>query len=382
MRNTDPALAHFNDHHPPDQPGTHVLIIGVGKYKYGRGTGPNPVAGDLRQLTSPPISARAIAGWFTGSFKNTKKPLVSVSLLISGEVSGSVPEATLDNVKSAARHWVDRLKSHRDNMAVFYFCGHGVSRGQQSALLLEDFGMPGAEYDGAIDVDELRGMMLNSPAIQQVYMLDCCRTKADDLYENVSRIGSRTVTLLWGKRLHTTPRQQFVLFPALDGETAFGVQDEVSVFSRSIIDAMNFAAADNRDGPWKTTTAGLLQAVDQLVRYRVPEGTADGSKPNAVDATSFDFNELEEPAFARSFVTISDKSFWGDVEFECVDPKGLLPNEKKHSRDSSREKCCVFTLREGRWRFKGLLPWSGPEIKEQDRNLRIPVAYVELEVDR
>jgi hypothetical protein len=83
----DPELVFLDEAHDSGKPGTHVLVIGVGKYTYGKGAGASPVAGDLRQLTLPPISARAIADWFIGSFKNTEKPLVSVSLLISEEQS-------------------------------------------------------------------------------------------------------------------------------------------------------------------------------------------------------------------------------------------------------------------------------------------------------
>src|SRR6266498_1556452 len=185
----DPALVFFDDAHPSANPGTHVLIIGVGKYAHGKGAGASPIAADLPQLTSPPLSARAIADWFIASFKNLRKPLVSVSLVISEEQSKPyqpprppgappliAPAATLDNVKNAALGWANRLSAHRDNMAVFYFCGHGASLGQKAALLLEDFGEPGTDFEGAVDVDVLRGTMKTSPAIQQVYLVDCCRT--------------------------------------------------------------------------------------------------------------------------------------------------------------------------------------------------------------
>ena len=133
------------------------------------------------------------------SFKKDKRPLVSVSLLISedqphpyqppspaGAPPVAPPQATMTNVKDAALRWADRLKSHPDNVAVLYFCGHGVSQGQRAALLLEDFGDPNAAFENAIDADLLRGTMKNSPAIQQLYLVDRCRTKADDLYQNES----------------------------------------------------------------------------------------------------------------------------------------------------------------------------------------------------
>jgi hypothetical protein len=288
--------------------------------------------------------------------------------------------ATLANVKTAARKWADRLSSHPDNLAVFYFCGHGASLGQRAALLLEDFGDPVAAFESAIDVDLLRGTMKNSPAVQQVYLFDCCRTNADDLYQNEPAIGTRVLSVVSFQRGHSTPPQQFVLFPTVDGEEAFGVKDGVSVFSSSIIDAMGFAAADASTGVWRTTTGSLLNAVDQLVRIRVPEQLNKRSKPNALDATSFDFNEIDEPVVTRSFVTISDLGFWGQVEFECIDPAGVAIPQRKHSRDQSKETYCAFSLNEGRWRFTGSLPNSPPSIQRVERTIRVPVAYVTLEV--
>jgi hypothetical protein len=389
----DAALVFQDETIPAASPGTHVLIVGVGKYAFGKGGSASTVAGDLRQLSSPPVTARALADWFIETFRNSKKPLASVSLLVSeavaapyvpprpaGAAAVNVPSATLANVKQAAGHWADRLRANQDNLAVFCFCGHGASLGQQAALLLEDFGAPGADFDAAVDVDILRGTMKNSPAIQQTFLFDCCRTKADDLYRNEPSIGSRIVSIPAFQRGHAIPPQQFVLFPTIDGEEAFGIKGEVSVFSRSILDALSFAAADSTTGVWRTTTGSVLSAVDQLVRHRLPELLTKRSKPNALDATSFDFNEIPEPTLTRSLVTISDLGFWGQVELEAVDAAGGTPPQRKHSRNSPGEMCCMFELPEGKWRFGGVLPASPPSITIHERTLRAPVAYVKLEV--
>src|SRR5579859_6268834 len=79
----DAALVFLNTARDPALPATHVLIIGVGKYAYGRAAQQSLVAGDLVQLSSPPISARAMTDWFIGSFRNQNAPLGSVALLLS-----------------------------------------------------------------------------------------------------------------------------------------------------------------------------------------------------------------------------------------------------------------------------------------------------------
>jgi hypothetical protein len=389
----DASLVYLDTNHDPADPGTHVIIIGVGKYTHGKGPGASPVGGDLVQLTSPPISAWAMADWFISAFQNQSKPLASVSLLVSAEDPATYqpprpagadalnpPAANLPNVKQAAGEWGKRVGTNQDNLAVFYFCGHGASLGQQAALLLDDFGSPGAEFDGAIDLDVLRGTMRNSPAIQQIYLLDCCRTDADDFYRNEASIGSRILSVASFQRGHTIPPQQFVLFPTLDGETAFGIQDSISAFTSSIIDAINFAAAEDSTGIWRTTTGSLLNAVDQLVQYRVPAALARRSKPNALDASSFEFNVIDEPIVTHSYVTISDLGHWGKVEFICCHETDAFPAKTKHSADEQSATCCSFELPEGKWHFKGNLPTSPPRIAEHERTLRAPVAYIKLDV--
>ena len=393
MSIVDPALV-WSDPARAAGPGSHVLIVGVGQYAFGKGPGATLVGGDLRQLTSPPISARAMADWFMTQFDNSGKPLASLSLLVSEPTPvvysapprSSVPlppmvppRASFANVKAAAGLWAQRLATNKDNMAVFYFCGHGISQGEQAALLLDDFGEPGAEFEGAIALDVFRGTMKNSPAIQQLFLLDCCRTNADDLYKHEKLVGSRLVSIPFLSRGHSQSSQPCVLFPTLDGEEAFGVRDDVSAFTRAAIDAMSFAAADPSSGVWQTTTGRIIDAVRDLLRVRVPQISAR-STPQALDLTSFAFNVLPPPTETRSFVTISDLSLWGRVELECADPANVAATQHKHSREAATETCCTFELRDGSWRFSGALPNSPPSLQSRVQFVRAPVAYITLEV--
>jgi hypothetical protein len=391
MSNGDPALV-WSDPAKAVGPGTHVLIVGVGRYTFGKGPGATPVGSDLRQLTSPPISARAMADWFMARFENPEKPLASLSLLVSESKTVPYaaparfaaapmvpPRASFANVRAAAGRWAQRLATNKDNMAVFYFCGHGISQGEQAALLLDDFGAPIAEFDGAIALDVFRGTMKNSPAIQQLFLLDCCRTNADDFYKHETLIGSRIVSIPFLSRGHSQSSQPCVLFPTLDGEEAFGVRDDVSAFTRAAIDAMSFAAADPSSGIWQTTTGRIIDAVSTLIRVRVPQLTMR-STPQALDLTSFDFNVVPQPTETRSFVTISDLSLWGQVELECADPTNAAATQRKHSRDTATETCCTFQLKDGAWRFSGALPNSPPSVQGRDQFVRAPVAYITLQV--
>ena len=293
----------------------------------------------------------------------------------------SPPVANIAETKAAAYEWSQRLKANRDNMAVFYFCGHGVSSGQEAALLLRDFGEPSKDFEGAIDVNSLLGMMRNSPAVQQLFLFDCCRTIADDLYTNVRRIGSDILSIPWQNRGHTTPEQQFVLFPALDGEEAFGIKAGTTVFTRSIIDALSFAAADFSTGTWCINTGNLLTAVDRLVRSRVPASHVNRSKPSSPNATSFDLNEIDPPTKARSFVTLSDLKHWGKATIQCVKPGTGRVESSIDTSTITSEKCGRFDVDAGRWKFAGTVPQQPPStIKDLERHITLPVAYIKLDV--
>ena len=223
--------------------------------------------------------------------------------------------------------------------------------------------------------------MKNSPAIQQAFLLDCCRSEVDRKYKNAVPIGAGMVSILPFERDHPSAPQQFVLFPTIDGSEAFGVKNEVSVFTKSMLDALSFAAADARTGTWKTTTGNLLTEVTRLVSLRLPPQFLERGKPNALNASSFDFNEIDEPAVIHSYVTLSDLGTWKVAELQCAHVAGTQPLQSKRGVDSGGENCCKFDLSFGRWRFSGVLPpGQSRTISPHERHLIPPVAYVTLTV--
>ena len=245
----DPTLV-FDAGVPAGSPGTHVLIAGVGRYAHGKGAGATPVGGDLRQLSSPPLSASRDRRLVHG--------LVSEPQQASGDcLAPHLPTGRRAVPTSSARRGGGDRRSGRDARqpqggrtgldaaardepgqpgGLLLLRTRRVSRRQGSAMS-EDFGTTGAEFDAAIDVDILRGTMKNSPAIQQSILFDCCRTEPTISTETNRALApgsSRSRDFNAGMRSASAVR----LFPTIDREEAFGVKGEVSVFSRSIIDAL------------------------------------------------------------------------------------------------------------------------------------------------
>jgi hypothetical protein len=160
----------------PRAVGTHVLIVGVGEYPSLLGGDPTRSLDDpmsLKQLSSPPESAKALASWFLGrqggaspapaGFHNPGAPLVTVEMLLSPGQTYTRPDGTPVPVEAATRaniarrfdFWSERAAAHADNVAVFYFCGHGVM-GANDYLLPADFGVVSRRnpWADAIDISE------------------------------------------------------------------------------------------------------------------------------------------------------------------------------------------------------------------------------------
>jgi len=169
------------------QPGaaTHALIIGVGTYPHLLG-GNGPTLADtqgLGQLTSPPVSACALADWLIGRFTNAERPLGSVRLLASidaaNQQNGGVAPR-IDAIEQAANEWLVDGNTNPDNQLLFYFCGHGIGANGLLALLAEDFGSkPNNELDGAIDFARFHNGMNRCKAQYQCFFIDACRSNAD-----------------------------------------------------------------------------------------------------------------------------------------------------------------------------------------------------------
>src|SRR5262245_11586921 len=133
------------ERNPLAGPGVHVLAIGVGRYPHLiGGTGPlanNPLG--LAQLSSPPVSVKAVLDWFLATqvpagkigFTNPQTSLASVEGLASSDAPVSVASpdgmvqlesASRQNIQDAFERWLAQLTSDDANIGVFYFCGHGI----------------------------------------------------------------------------------------------------------------------------------------------------------------------------------------------------------------------------------------------------------------
>ena len=262
----------------PTAVGTHVFIVGVGEYPCllgGKGKLlENPM--NLRQLSSPPASAKALATWFLGregssaaalGFHNPKAPLATVEMLVSpNQQAYTLPDgkqlpveaATRANIAQGFRDWVERAKAHADNVAVFYFCGHGVM-GANDYLLPSDFGAvnPLNAWSDAIDITETARAMRRLAGGPLYFFIDACRQASRDALSP----GASPPAL--AKVDFAKPVRGFarlILWATGEGEAAFGEAGKASRFCAALIESLSgFEGEQDPEGQGWVVTGDLLQ---------------------------------------------------------------------------------------------------------------------------
>jgi hypothetical protein len=261
---------------------THALVIGVGAYPHLNG-GKKRLTYDhdgMGQLTSPPISARMFAARLMEFFRHPDKQLATVSLLVSEAKSTrfvdpndagkafKLKEAISKNVVQAVREWFERGDSHPDNLLLFYFCGHGISAGTDTALLLSDYGADRwNSLDGAINFRLLRLGLQRCRASEQCFFIDACRASSDTLLTAESAgqviIQPRPRDPGWPKR------RAPVFYSSLKGDKAYAIPGEPSVYTDALLQAFQDFAADDEEGDWRVSTGRIQSTVDHLVARRM-----------------------------------------------------------------------------------------------------------------
>ena len=257
-------------------PGTHVFIIGVGNYPYLKdGSGrTSPDHREMGQLTSPPVSAMAMLRWVDTRLYNPDAPLKSIEVLISqvdqpdytdaDGLTQQIDPVTWGNYEASVKAWKARASSDPKNVAIFYFCGHGLGNGVNTYLLTEDAGSSANLLRDALQVNALRLSMRDCSALKQLYLIDACRTL--DLAvvldpNDISQSGLPRPTVLTVFK-GTNP----VLYAAQMDKQAYGTPGEVSIFTAALLEGLNRCAVFRVNNErWAVGPLQLQQAIAAIM---------------------------------------------------------------------------------------------------------------------
>jgi hypothetical protein len=274
----------------PAAPATHVMAVGVGAYPHLEGGSGPPAAAtwSLRQLTSPPRSAEAIARWFLERHRNADAPLGSVELLVSdpagpmnyagtapdgGAIAAPVEPAAMPGVEAAVKRWFARAHTDERNVAVFFFCGHGVERGDAAALLTQEFGANALDpMDDAIDFDGFKLGMDRCRARRQLFVLDACRNTPATLLGMIGGLGRSIVAPNLLARVSDAPRDFPVVYATGQYQTAYGRPGQPSLFTQALLQGFEGSASDDVTGAWLVSTDRLVSAVSALLDLEARHG--------------------------------------------------------------------------------------------------------------
>lgn len=245
-------------------PRTHVLVVGVGKYDHLDDPRHQKIAalGLEPRLTSPPKSAQALTRFFDEEFDNPSAPLGSLAVLLSGtRGSGrrgdrtTIEQPSMTNLTTAVRQWAQRCDRSEGNIAIFYFCGHGLAR-VDVALLASDFADPSARtLENAINFEQCRAAMASSCKAQvQCFFADVCREVPNEVLQIGGSLGGPILDWELDQNLAV---DSFGMYATQPHEPATGTRGHPSVFANALLQSFRGYGAHLYRGQWWISTADL-----------------------------------------------------------------------------------------------------------------------------
>ena len=324
----DPSLVHHVD---VNGPGTHVISLGIGHYDHLEGGGQAPTRHhlNLKQLTSPPISARKVAAWFIENFDCTESPLASVALVLSERQSAefrngrtgrtfTVPTGLTEEVRSALRAWVRRAEVDPQNRIMLYFSGHGLSEGLQNLYLLRDYGKDSDDpLAGALNYQSfIAGLATRKPS-NQFLLFDACRSA--DQIAALNRNGGQPIfaAVPDGRLEITQPMRQCPIFSTEVDRQALGRPNEESLCARAFIRVMNGACCTKEENEWYITTDRIVEALTYFQNRELRKS----ERRQPADANSYariHLRRLTRTPSIPVFVRLGDPTLASRVRIEAV----------------------------------------------------------------
>jgi hypothetical protein len=263
-----------------DGPKLHAFIAGVSAYEHLPKPGTLVPGLGLTQLDTAARSAWRVYQWLLAHQDDLSARLATVHLLLTPNADelAAVPElaafggdgnrCSRGNFEADAMSW--RELANGEDLALFYFAGHGIQRSRRDGiLLLDDFKATGPLLAKAVEVNNLVdglaiGATFHIPR-RQLFFIDSCRVQPAAL--DKLDVDSQHAPILWDvpKLAAGAPddRDLAVYYAAMPGAKAYARPGEESLFSTALVACLDGAAAqldDDEDAgrvPWVITAESL-----------------------------------------------------------------------------------------------------------------------------
>jgi hypothetical protein len=279
----------------------------------------------------------AMLDWVDKTLNNPDAPLKSIEVLISQpdpatytDANGLIQQidaATWNNVSVAAQAWRNRADSDPQNVAMFFFCGHGLGDGVDTHLLLGDSGVDTDLLRQSLHVGSFRLAMGSCAAQKQIYFIDACRTV--DLATVLNPYAGGQSVLRPGNTIQVFNGANPVLYSARKGEPAFGDVGQVSDFTKALLAGLSrFAAFQPKGHYWAVSPHQLQMAVAALMDdfSGKPQCQADG-----LSGTGFQLHRLTDPPDVVVHVSLDNDQANSAAEIICTATgKTVVRPDKAH----------------------------------------------------
>ena len=267
-------------------PMLHAFIVGVSDYTHlpadPRMANSEPPTFGLSKLTCAASSAYRLYEWLITNKGDLASPLGTCRLLLSPvatdlanhpEIQGLVDRASRDNFIAEAAKWREDASLDKGGMTLFYFCGHGIQKNSDDAVMLFDgfgSGDPGGVLAMTAEVQPLFSGMAPSDAtpdmaLTQLYFLDCCRVLPERIKDFDRLIVPPVFDRLLGGR---DDRRAPIYYAAVPDSFAYAFPGGQTLFSEALMDCLDGQAgrppADG-DPRWRITTHSISEALDNLI---------------------------------------------------------------------------------------------------------------------
>ncbi|MBV6419381.1 MAG: hypothetical protein DAHOPDDO_00597 [Ignavibacteriaceae bacterium] len=251
-------------------PKTHVLLIGVGGYPFLK-DGINAQQQsegleDLGQLTSPMPSVAALHEKIIEYNRNNvwSKKLGSIEILLSPPPGATpmfpglnIENATLVNIRNAYYSWRKRCEEDEDNVALFYYCGHGFQK-KYHFLLAEDFGeIPRNPWLGAFNFDDTRDAFYSCKAQTPIFLVDACRQVTVEMLKNDLTVAPIENPSLFNPQ---ESKNHLTLKATASGLSAYGKKNQPTYFVQAVINGLDgLVARQDENDDWVIETDGFTK---------------------------------------------------------------------------------------------------------------------------
>ncbi len=332
-------LQEFNTNVPG--PKTHVLLIGVGGYPYLKGgTDPRPQTEDFKdlgQLTSPIAS---VSRFYEKAIEyNTadvwSKKLGSIEILLSLPPDSppipqgvTVTKATLANIRKAYFSWKARCNEHEENVALFYYCGHGFQK-VNHVLLAEDFGeFPQNPWFGAFDFDSTRNAFYSCKATTPIFFVDACRQVIIEMLQKDLIVAPIDFPNLFNPE---QSKYHLTLKATAPGMGAYGNANEPSYFAQAIISGLDGLVAEpDENDDWIIDTNDLSSKIHALLDLINPN-QSDKQRCEPLAGLPMHILKRKEPPNAWLEVSCVPEAALPLAALTCVEEKVTDP--PTHTRE-------------------------------------------------